>query len=200
MDRRRFLLTSLAGAFAAPLAAEAKGGTVHRIGWLWGARPTNELLTGLREGLQEHGWVEGRSFVFEHRAAEGRADRQAELVADLLGLDVGVLVTSQSTAVKAAMAASRTLPIVMLGTGDPVRYGLVQSLARPGGQITGLALLVNEVSVKLLGLLREARLRDLACRHLRSGERRRSLIRSGGAGGSAEFGTAESHRRDATAR
>ena len=155
MDRRRFLLTSLAGAFAAPLAAEAKGGTVHRIGWLWGVRPTDELLTGLRDGLLEHGWVEGRSFAFEHRAAEGRAERQSDLVADLLRLDIfDSKVTSQSVAVKAAMAASRSLPIVMLGTGDPVRYGLVQSLARPGGQVTGLALLVNDVSVKLLGLLR----------------------------------------------
>ena len=157
IDRRAFLSGSLV-VLAAPLAAEAQQpGKVYRLGWLWGVRPTDELLKGMREGLQEHGWVEGRNFVFEHRAAEGHPDRQAELIADLLRLDIAVLVTSQSVAVKAAMATSRTLPIVMLGTGDPVRYGLVDSLARPGGQVTGLALLINDVGVKLLGLLREAR-------------------------------------------
>jgi putative tryptophan/tyrosine transport system substrate-binding protein len=157
MERRQFLLTSLAAALAAPIAAGAQqAGKAYRLGWLWGVRPTDELLKAMRDGLHEHGWVEGRNFVFEHRAAEGHPDRQAELIADLLRLEVGVLVTSQTVAVKAAMAATRTLPIVMLGTGDPVRYGLVHSLARPGGQVTGLALLVNDVSVKLLGLLREA--------------------------------------------
>jgi putative ABC transport system substrate-binding protein len=157
MKRRAFVAGGVA-AFAAPLAAQAQQvRKVHRLGWLWGVRPTDELLKGMWEGLKEHGWVEGRDFVFEHRAAEGHPERQSELIAELLRVEVGLLVTSQSVAVKAAMAASRTLPIVMLGTGDPVRYGLVHSLGRPGGQVTGLALLVNDVSVKLLGLLREAR-------------------------------------------
>lgn len=157
MIRRTFV--ALGGAFLATLrqGAEAQqADKVYRLGWVWGVRPTGELLNGMREGLQEQGWVEGRDFLFEHRAAEGHPDRQAALIADLLRLKVDVLVTSQSVAVRAAMAASRSLPIVMLGTGDPVRYGLVQSLGRPGGQVTGLGLLVNDVSVKLLGFLREA--------------------------------------------
>ena len=90
--------------------------------------------------------MSGRNITIEHRAAEGRTERLPQLAAELIQAQVSIMVTSQSPATQAAKKASSTIPIVMLGTGDPVRYGLVTNLARPEGNVTGLSVLVNETA------------------------------------------------------
>jgi putative ABC transport system substrate-binding protein len=105
--------------------------------------------------LRERGWVAGRNLAIEHRAAEGRNERLPQLAGELVQAGVGVIVTSQSPSTLAAKKASATIPIVMLGNGDPVRYGLVTNLARPEANVTGTSFLVNEISLKLIELLKE---------------------------------------------
>jgi len=139
MDRRRFLLTSLAGALAAPLGAEAQqAGKVYRIGWL-GITPNPELDSVLREGLRERGWVEGQNLVLERRWSEGRNDRHPALAAELVRLQPDLIVASGTAATLAAKAATTTIPIVFITVGDPVGSGIVSSMARPGGNITGIS-------------------------------------------------------------
>ena len=157
MDRRTFLGTLAGGLLAAPLAAYAQpSAQVPRVGFLWGGTPTPSLLREFEDALRERGWVSGQNITIEHRAAEGRPERLPQLAAELVRTRVSVMVTSQTPATQAAKNASGTIPIVMLGTGDPVRYGLVTSLARPEGNVTGLSFQVNEISIKLIELLREA--------------------------------------------
>jgi len=156
MDRRRFLLTSLVGALAAPLAAEAQpAAKVYRIGLL---SPTSQGLgvEGFREGLRALGYVEGRNIVVEHRSAEGRFDRLPELAAELVGIRVDVIVAVVTQASLAAKNATKTIPIVMLAVGDPVGAGLVTSLAQPGGNVTGTSFQNVEVAGKSLELLKNA--------------------------------------------
>jgi putative ABC transport system substrate-binding protein len=115
--------------------------------------------TGYREFLDELralGWVEGRNLVFEARVAEGRYERLPSLTEEILKWQPHVICTTQTPATQAAMKATSTIPIVMMGNGDPVRYGLVKSLARPEANVTGTAWLPNELSIKLLEMLREA--------------------------------------------
>jgi putative ABC transport system substrate-binding protein len=158
MDRRRFLLTSLAGAIAAPLAAEAQqGGQVARIGVLAvSAAAFSPRIEAFRKGLREHGYVEGKNIVFEYRDAEGKLDRLPDLAAELVALNVAVIVTASPPAVRAAKKATSTIPIVFAAVGDPVAMGLVKSLARPGQNITGLSVLAPELDGKRLELLKEA--------------------------------------------
>jgi len=157
VDRRAFIAAVTGGVLAKPLAAWAQPSAQGpRIGFLWGGTPPPSLLREFEDALRERGWVSGQNIAIEHRAAEGRAERLPQLAAELVQARVSVMVTSQSPATQAAKNASRTIPIVMLGTGDPVRYGLVTSLARPEGNVTGLSFLVNEISIKLIELLREA--------------------------------------------
>ena len=157
MERRTFLGVITGGLLAAPLAAGAQPGVqAPRIGFLWGGTPPQSLLREFEDALRERGWVSGLNIIIEHRAAEGRTERLPQLAAELVQARVSVMVTSQSPATQAAKNASGTIPIVMLGTGDPVRYGLVTSLARPEGNVTGLSFLVNEIGIKLIELLKEA--------------------------------------------
>jgi len=143
---------------AAPLAAQAQPGPkLARIGVLtlstasW--TPDGEAF---RQGLREHGYVEGQNIAFEHRGAAGRADRLPALAGELVRLKVDVIVTQSNVAALAAKQATQTIPIVMAIAGDPVKAGVVGSLASPGGNVTGLTLMQTELSRKRLQLLREA--------------------------------------------
>jgi ABC-type uncharacterized transport system substrate-binding protein len=109
-----------------------------------------------RQGLRDLGYVDGRSVVIEYRDAEGKYDRLPALAAELVALKVDVIVAADTPAALAAKQATRTLPIVFIGAGDPVTIGLVTSLARPGGNVTGLSLLAPELVGKRLELLKQA--------------------------------------------
>ena len=142
----------------APLAAEAQpaGGKVYRIGLLQGTpnTPALNLTEAVRQGLRDHGYVEGQNIVIEHRVSKTPTDSPA-LVADLLGRKIDILVTWTTPALVAAKKATSTIPIVGM-SGDPVQTGLVASLARPGGNVTGIAILTDELELKNLQLLKEA--------------------------------------------
>jgi putative ABC transport system substrate-binding protein len=157
MDRRRFLLTSLAGALAAPLAAEAQpAGKVYRLGFLQPQANTRDVnwREVLSQGLRDHGYIEGQNIAIEHRMSKASTENPA-FVADLLGRKIDILVTWTTPALMAAKRATSTIPIVGI-SGDPVQTGLIASLARPGGNITGLAILSDEQAQKNLQLLKEA--------------------------------------------
>src|SRR5215475_11977123 len=161
MDRRVFLITA-AGAkiLMVPLAAEAQqaGKRVPRIGYLDGAflSANSERIEALRQGLRELGYVEGQDIAFEWRSAEGKADRLPGLAAELVRLKVDVIVTGGAGATRPAKAATSTIPIVMAQDSDPVGSGFAASLARPGGNVTGLSTLHPAVSAKRLEILKEA--------------------------------------------
>jgi len=136
----------------ASLAVEAQSpAKVPRIGVVIGGSPP----LGFVEGLRDLGYVEGRNIVIEYRAFEGRAERFPEIIAEFVRLKVDVIVSSSTPAVKAAKEATSTIPIVMAGLTDPVGAGLVASLSRPGGNITGLTNIFTELSAKRLELLKE---------------------------------------------
>jgi ABC-type uncharacterized transport system substrate-binding protein len=155
----RVTLILALGLFAAPLVAEAQQPEkVYRIGVLvlapLSARP--QQWEAFRQGLREHGYLEGRNVVIEFRSADGKPERLAELAAQLTQASMDVIVGSGTPPVQALQGATRTIPIVMANVGDPVGAGIVGSLARPGGNITGLSLLATELSAKRLELLKEA--------------------------------------------
>ena len=158
MDRRRFLLTSLASALAAPRAAKAQPAEkVSRIGYLQpNIAASPHLADAFRQGLHALGYVEGRNVVIEYRDAEGKFERLPALAAELVALKVDVIVTSGTLATVAAKHATSSIPIVFQTLGDPVTDGLVVSLPRPGGNITGLSNLATELVGKCLELLRQA--------------------------------------------
>jgi len=143
------------GLLAAPLAADAQqAGKIPRIGLLQpGPRPS-AWAEAFREGLRDHGYVEGKNLIVEFRAARDVKEQPA-LIAELIGSKVDVLVTWSTPAALAARRATSTIPIVVV-TGDPTRTGLAASLARPGGNMTGIAVIDDELEVKRLQLLREA--------------------------------------------
>ena len=149
--RRRLLLTALTGLLGPTNVGAQQPTKIARIGVL-----TTEFPAALRQSLGELGYVEGRNVVFEIRETQGRADRVDELAVELARLKVDVLVGTNPAAVFGARRATTTIPIVMVYTPDPVELGLVASLARPGGNITGVTSLSIDVSVKQLQLLREA--------------------------------------------
>jgi putative tryptophan/tyrosine transport system substrate-binding protein len=132
-------------------------GKVHRIGYLGGTSPSSlrARIGAFRQGLRDLGYVEGKNIVIEYRYAEGKLDRQPTLAAELARLNVNVIVTVGSGATRAAKEATLTIPIVMAQDSDPVGNGFVASLARPGGNITGLSTLSPEISGKRLELLKE---------------------------------------------
>jgi putative ABC transport system substrate-binding protein len=137
-------------------ATEAQRGTdLPRIGVLSFTQITPASQEALRAGLHDHGYVEKRSVLIEWRAAEGRVERAKALAHELVALKVDVIVAMLTPAVQAAKEATRTIPIVMAPAGDPLATGFVASLARPGGNITGLAGLGAELSGKRIDLLRE---------------------------------------------
>ena len=168
VDRRRFLLTSLAGALAAPLAAEAQqAGKVFRLGFLSASSATASprYLEAFQQALRELGWREGQNIVIEYRFAEGGFDKLPDLAAELVRLKVDVIVANLTPTAVAAKKTTATTPIVMINGNDPVRIGLVASLARPGGNVTGVAYSVGlDIFGKILELLNEAvpRLRRVA--------------------------------------
>jgi putative tryptophan/tyrosine transport system substrate-binding protein len=143
----------------APLAAEAQPATqVYRIGRLGSGNPPvepNPSMEAFRQGLRELGYVEGQNLVLESRYAEGSEERLPGLAAELVRLQVDVIVAGGSRAIRAAQHATRTIPIVMAGTSDPVAQGFIASLARPGGNITGLSDLGAELPGKRLEILQE---------------------------------------------
>jgi putative ABC transport system substrate-binding protein len=155
MDRRRFLLTSLAGVLAGPFAVGAQpAGKVYQIGAL-GAFDSPGWA-GFREGLRELGWEDGRNIVMEFRFAGGRPERYRELAEELVRLNVDVLAAANSQSVRAAKEATGTIPIVMFEVGHPVDAGFVASLARPGGNVTGMSSQPSELEGKSVELSRNA--------------------------------------------
>jgi putative ABC transport system substrate-binding protein len=152
MDRRAFL-GGAAALLAAPLAAEAQSGKPPRIGFLSDSRqPWDEAF---RQGLRELGYVAGQSITIEYRYSEGHFERLPGLAAELVHLAVAVIVAGGTQAIRAAKQSTRVIPIVMAVTADPVGNGFVASLARPGGNITGLTSSSPDLSGKRLALLKE---------------------------------------------
>src|SRR5882724_1811895 len=160
MDRRTFLAGPGAVLLIPPLAADAQeAAKVARIGYLAANLAAgSHRLEAFRQGLRDLGYVEGRNLVIESRSAEGKFERLPALAAELVALKVDVIVTAEGTpAALAAKQATRTLPIVFATAGDPVASGLVTSLARPGGNVTGLSILSSpELVGKYLELLKQA--------------------------------------------
>jgi len=146
--------------FAVAVIAEAQQPKkIPRIGYLVGGDPTTESTRskGIQLALRELGYIEGQNIATEYRYAEGRSDRQPELAAELVRLKVDIIVTAGGGIIQAAKNATNTIPIVMAGSpNDPVEAGLVESLARPGGNVTGLTNLTRELGGKRLELLKEA--------------------------------------------
>ena len=158
MSRRLVVLVCLLVAVLLPAVPGAQQPTkVPRIGFLSTAPLSANAarVDALRRGLQELGYVEGKNIVIEYRSAEGRIDQQPALAAELVRLKVEVIVTSGSTATADAKKATLTIPVVMTNDNDPVGNGFVASLARPGGNITGLSTFSSELSGKRLELLKE---------------------------------------------
>ena len=156
LARRAFL--GIFGLLAAPIAGAAQpGGRVYRIGYLANDSAETRYVEAFRDGLRELGWVEGQNIAIEYRFAEGQHDRLPALAADLVRLNVDVIAAGPTPPAVAARNATRTIPIVMLGTAEPVELGLVATLARPGGNVTGLSWSVSlEIIGKQLELLKEA--------------------------------------------
>jgi putative ABC transport system substrate-binding protein len=158
ITRRVFIGSVAGGLLAAPLAAEGqRAAKVARIGYLSSSSATtSRVVEAFRQGLREFGWVEGQNIVIDWRFAEGRFDRLPDLAAELVRLKVDVFAAGTTPAAVAAKNATVTIPIVMIGVGDPVGLGLIASLARPGGNVTGVSFSVDlEIFGKGLELLKE---------------------------------------------
>lgn len=160
MNRRIFGQTLVFAAFGWPVALGAQPARLPRVGVLSIAAPgpavDRPVWDGLLQGLREHKWVDGQNFVLEVRWASLQPDRLPGLAAELVRLAVDVIVTTGDGEVRAARGATATIPIIMAASGDPVVSGYVASLARPGGNVTGVSFVSPELNPKLLELLREA--------------------------------------------
>ncbi len=155
---RKCIVALALGVLVAPLPSKAEQApAIPRIGMLRTGSPSDrpEQIEAFRKGLRDLGYVEEQNIAIEFRYAEGREDRLPDLVAELVRLKVDVIVASGAVAIRAAKQATTTIPIVMAEVGDPVRTGLVASLARPGGNITGSTILGAELGAKRLQLLKE---------------------------------------------
>jgi len=152
--RRRDLIKGIAGLAAWPLAARGQQPKLPRIGILIPANP-EPFWNEFQQGLREHNYIEGQTIQFEFRSAEGKPNLLRGLADELVRLKVDIIVASQTPAVTAARQATTEIPIVMAPAGDPVGTGLISSLARPGGNITGLSSTTAELGVKTLELIRD---------------------------------------------
>jgi putative ABC transport system substrate-binding protein len=154
---RSALAIVLSGAILAAALAQAQPAKVPQVGVLLGSDPaaSSRSLDAFRAELRERGYVEGQTIAIEPRGADGKQDRLAGLAAELVQLKVDVIVAGSGAAAVAAKHATATIPIVMVGAGDPVRLGLVASLARPGANVTGLTSVSDELWLKQLELLKE---------------------------------------------
>jgi putative tryptophan/tyrosine transport system substrate-binding protein len=158
MDRRRFLLTSLTGAFGAPLAggAQQPAGRLWRLGVLMNLYPPDaDPPAALRQGLRHLGYVEGQNLVIDWRYQLGQSDRLPALAAELVRLKPDVLVADVTVAIRAAMQATSTVPIVMASSADALGSGLVTNLGRPAGNVTGVTIMLADLTRKRLQLLKE---------------------------------------------
>ena len=154
--RRKLLIASAVLLIAAPLRTEAQQpGKVFRIGFLRTSAPPDAYIEAFRQGLMELGYTEGKNVAFEYRWAGGNNDQLPALAAELLGLRVDIIVTDGGGPARQARAATRTIPIVMAAVGDPVGAGLIASLARPGGNVTGLTSMNLNLGGKTLDLLKD---------------------------------------------
>jgi putative tryptophan/tyrosine transport system substrate-binding protein len=158
MRRRDFVILLGGGAFAWPLAARAQQtGKLPTVGYMGATTPSaqSQWTAAFIQRVRELGWIEGRTIAVEYRWTEGRTERAAEIAAEFVQRKVDVIVTSGTGMVLAAKQATSVIPIVFAATGDPVGTGLVTSLARPGGNVTGLSNQVPDLVGKRLELLRE---------------------------------------------
>ena len=155
MHRRKFIAL-LGGAAAWPLAARAQP-KIHRVGFMGNSTAALEanLVGAFRDGLHELGYEEGRNVIIEYRWADGKYERFPALVAELIAAKVDVIVTAGTPAALAVKKTTTTVPLVMVAVGDPVGTGLVPSLARPGGNLTGLSSIAPDLEGKRLDILRE---------------------------------------------
>jgi putative ABC transport system substrate-binding protein len=157
MKRREFV-GFLGGAAVWPLAAHAQEARkLRRVGFLWDSPAVyGNAIAAFRDGLRELGWIEGQNIAIEARWAEGRPERMREYAEELVRLKVDIIVAPSSIYTEAARQATSTIPIIFMSHAEPIGSGHVVSLARPGGNITGLASMMPETIVKLLELLTEA--------------------------------------------
>jgi putative tryptophan/tyrosine transport system substrate-binding protein len=156
MDRRYAIRALAACLVAAPLIARAQRSALPVIGYLYNGKPPIPPEAPFQRSLRALGWIEGQNVTIEYRFAEGNPDRYPALIAELVQAKVDVIMLSGSQAIRAAQGVTRTVPIVFVVLVDPVASGFVQSLARPGGNMTGLASQFEELIAKQLQLLKEA--------------------------------------------
>jgi len=162
LDNKRREFIALLGGGGLLLAAKVKrargqlAGKTYRVGWLQPGPIPDPWVKGFRQGLQEFNYVEGKNLTVEYRWGDGNFDRLPAMAAELVRLNPDVIISVNTAALLALQKATTTIPIVMLGTADPVAVGLVRSLARPGGNITGMSVMAPELSRKRLELLKEA--------------------------------------------
>jgi putative ABC transport system substrate-binding protein len=158
LERRAFIGVIAGGLLASPLAAAAQqAAKLYRIGFLWDSPAVfPDAIEAFRQGLRDLGYVEGRNITIEYRWAEGKPERMRELAEELVRLKVDVIMAPSSVYTGAAKRTTSTIPIIFMSHADPIDSGHVASLGRPGGNITGLSLMMTETNVKGLELFKEA--------------------------------------------